>query len=167
MHAILVLHSTPVGGKPMARMHARKKGKSGSTRPLRYKKPAWQTIDDSKVEEIIVDLGKSGMSTSMIGIVLRDQYGVPSTKLTLNKKITAVLESNGIKRDIPEDLMNLMKKAVRMHRHMENNHKDLHNNRGLHLVEARIRRLVKYYKKTEKLPEDWKYNYNTAKLLVQ
>ena len=38
--------------------------------------------------------------------------------------------------------------------------------RGLHLTESKIRRLVKYYKKTNKLPAAWKYDREQAKLLI-
>jgi small subunit ribosomal protein S15 len=50
---------------------------------------------------------------------------------------------------------------------MNNNKKDLSNERGLHLIEAKIRRLVKYYKRNDVLPQDWLYSLKNAELLIE
>ena len=55
-------------------------------------------------------LHESGLPTSRIGLTLRDQYGVPSTKLALGKNITSFLKENKVLPDIPEDLTNLIEK---------------------------------------------------------
>jgi small subunit ribosomal protein S15 len=60
-----------------------------------------------------------------------------------------------------------MRKAVNIGDHLSENPKDLHNRRSLELIEAKIRRLMRYYKKKGVLPEDWQYNLKTAKLLVE
>ena len=39
--------------------------------------------------------------------------------------------------------------------------------RGFQLTESKINRLVKYYKKTNKMPKDWKFDRAKAKLLVE
>jgi small subunit ribosomal protein S15 len=77
-----------------------------------------------------------------------------------------ILEERGEKMDYPEDLVNLMRKAVRMHRHMTENHNDVHNKRALQLTEAKIRRLGKYYSKRGVLPDKWSYRLDKAKLIV-
>jgi small subunit ribosomal protein S15 len=151
----------------MARMHSRKKGKSGSTRPLRKSPPKWIEQSPKDLEAIIVKLAKKGESPSKIGIILRDQYGVPFVKTQSNKKITQILEGNGIKPEIPEDLMNLLRRAVNLDKHLQANHKDMGSKRGMQLIEAKIRRLAKYYRQTGRLSEDWKYNLEQAKLIVK
>ncbi|HIQ50834.1 MAG TPA: 30S ribosomal protein S15, partial [Nautiliaceae bacterium] len=50
---------------------------------------------------------------------------------------------------------------------LENHPKDLHSKRGLQLIESKIKRLVKYYKRKKVLPENWKYTPEIAKLLVE
>ncbi len=150
----------------MARMHTRKKGSSGSRPPFRDAPPEWCDVSEEELEKHIMRLHDSGMSTSMIGLVLRDQYGVPSSKLILGKRITRLLSEKGEVQDIPEDLTNLMRKAIRVRKHMRNNHKDVHNKRSLHLTESKIRRLAKYYRRTGKLPVDWRYKPETAEMLV-
>ncbi len=151
----------------MARMHARKRGKSSSTKIFHAQKPDWVDMESDEVEELIVKLAKQNMTSAQIGLILRDQHGVPDVKLVTGKKLTKILADNGLASDIPEDLMFLLRKAVRMHEHMKANNKDLHNKRQLHLTEAKIRRLVRYYVRVNKLPVDWKYTYQKAKLLAE
>ncbi|WP_048078901.1 30S ribosomal protein S15, partial [Desulfurococcus mucosus] len=72
----------------------------------------------------------------------------------------------GVKITIPEDLMSLIQKAVNLRRHLEEHPKDTHSQRGLIEVESKIHRLVKYYKRIGRLPPDWKYDPEKARLLV-
>lgn len=147
-------------------MHTRKKGKSASKKPFRTSTPDWVNYSIDEVRDIIIELYKKGKSPSMIGTVLRDNYGIPSVKNLANKKITRILEENNIKYDTPEDMQNLIKKAVKLRKHLDNNKKDLHNKRGLLLVESKIRRLGKYYRSSGKLPAKWKYEPEKAKLQI-
>ncbi|MDD5188581.1 MAG: 30S ribosomal protein S15, partial [Methanoregula sp.] len=121
----------------MARMHARRRGKSCSVRPYRKQAPAWSNTDTKAIEKIIIDLRKEGTSSAKIGLILRDRYGVPDVKLATGKRIGDILRENKIESEIPEDLRNLMKKALGLRKHLGENKKDLHNKRQLHLVEAK------------------------------
>ncbi|NYT11158.1 MAG: 30S ribosomal protein S15 [Methanomassiliicoccales archaeon] len=151
----------------MARMHARRRGRSGSTRPILTEKPEWVPLGSEEIEEQIVRMAKDGISSSRIGLVLRDQYGVPSVRLSVGKSITDVMRENDLVPKLPEDLVSLMKKAINLNSHMTENHKDISNKRSLQLIEAKIRRLTKYYKKTGVIPADWKYSIKTAELQIQ
>lgn len=151
----------------MGRIHARRRGKSGSNRPFRTEKPEWVEMSNEEIVEKILELNKEGYSQAMIGTVLRDEYGVPDVKLVTGKSIGDILAENGVAPQIPEDLFFLMKKAVNINTHLQSHPKDLGNKRGLQLVEAKIRRLVKYYKRVGKLPKDWKYSIKEAELLVK
>jgi small subunit ribosomal protein S15 len=51
-----------------------------------------------------------------------------------------------------------MKRAVRVRKHLDEHPKDYHSKRGLQLIESKIHRLVKYYKREGILPPDWKYD---------
>ncbi|HML04230.1 MAG TPA: 30S ribosomal protein S15 [Methanobacterium sp.] len=130
-------------------------------------KPEWIEYSNEEIEELILKLRKEGNSTSMIGIVLRDQYGIPDVKVVTGKKITKILEDHGQELEYPEDLMNLIRKAVNIRDHLNENPKDLHTRRGLRIIESRIRRLVKYYVKEGVLPEGWRYDPRSAALLVK
>ena len=151
----------------MARIHARRKGKSGSTHPIRKKRPDWSSLNPREIESRILELSKSGKSTSEIGMVLRDQYAVPDVTLATNKKITEILTKNNFKFEIPEDLRNLIKTALNLRKHLDVNKKDLKNKRNLQLTESKIRRLTKYYHTKQKLPGGWKYSPSQAKLMFE
>jgi small subunit ribosomal protein S15 len=94
---------------------------------------------------------------SKIGIILRDQYGIPLVKPITGKSIKEILVEGNINLAIPEDLNNLIQKANEIARHLSENKKDAHNKRSLELTVSRIRRLAKYYKKQNSLPEKWTY----------
>jgi len=151
----------------MARIHARKKGKSSSTRPYRTEAPSWVTMKPKEVERMVIKFADEGYSSSAIGIKLRDQFGIPNVKICTGKSISKILVENKRSPKLPEDLKNLMKKAVNLGEHLSENPKDLHNRRALELNEAKIRRLMRYYKSKGTLPEDWEYDLKTAKLLVE
>lgn len=150
----------------MARIHARRRGRSSSNKPYRTGRPDWIEADREKTVKLIVELYNKGFTTSQIGIELRDLHGIPDVKTALGMSMYTVLQDNGVKMELPEDLRNLMKKAVKVHRHMDENHGDVHNKRALQLTEAKIRRLGKYYVSRGVLPEKWSYKLKTAKLAV-
>ena len=140
----------------MARTHARVKGKSGSTRPVTADL-SFVSLKKKEVEDIIVQLAKDDTKPSMIGLILRDKYGVPSVKALTGKSVTQILEEKGAKASIPEDLANLVTKAKALSKHLESNTRDTQNKRGLILIESKIRRLTTYYKKTGGVPQNWSY----------
>ena len=150
----------------MARLHSRKKGKSGSTRPPRLEKPVWVERSAEEVENLVVKLARKGLSKSMIGIILRDSYGIPLVKVVSGKKISEILEAKEIESVLPEDLLNLVKKALNIRKHMETNHKDLQGKKGLQRTESKIFRLTKYYKRKGVLPIDFKYKPEQIRTLV-
>jgi len=151
----------------MARMHTRRRGSSRSRPPFREAPPEWCDVSKEELEKHVLRLYESGMPISLIGLHLRDQYGVPKAKLVLGKTLTQYLTENATVPDLPEDITNLMRKAIRMRKHLRNNnHHDVHNKRWLQLTENKIRRLAKYYRGTGKLPEEWRYDPKTAEMLV-
>ena len=136
-------------------MHARKRGRSGSKRPISKAPPSWVKLTPDEVEALVVKYAKEGYPPSMIGIILRDQHRVPLVKQITGKSITQILKENNLLPEIPEDLANLLERARRMHVHLSKNRSDRYNRHRLQLVEAKIHRLVKYYKRRGILPPDW------------
>ena len=152
----------------MARIHARRKGKSGSTRPIdRKKHPDWSSLNPREAEARILELAKVGKSNSEIGMILRDQYAVPDVKIATNKKISKILEENNFKPEIPEDLRSLIHTALQIKKHLDIHKKDYKSKRNLQLTESKIRRLTKYYKSRDRLSNDWKYSLEQAKLMFE
>lgn len=74
------------------------------------------------------------------------------------KTVGKILKEAGTAPSMPEDLDNLIKKAIRLRRHLERSKGDLYDKRFLQLVESKVRRLAKYYRKEGILPKDWKYH---------
>lgn len=140
---------------------------NGEFNKMAAKAPEWVEQNPEEIVELIVKLNKEGKSTSEIGIILRDQYGIPSTKSVMGKKITEILEENGTVFEYPEDLLNLIKRAINIREHLDENPKDIHSKRGLIKIESKIRRLVKYYTRNNVLPEGWRYDPKEAALLVK
>jgi small subunit ribosomal protein S15 len=130
-------------------------------------KPDWVEYSTEEIEELILKLTKEGNSPSKIGIILRDQHGIPDVKVVTGKKITKILEDHGQKQEYPEDLMNLIKRAVNIRDHLKENPKDLHTKRGLQIIESQIRRLGRYYVREGVMPEGWRYDAQKAALLVK
>ncbi len=138
-------------------MHKGTKGKSHSTRPISKTPPAWCKWKPEEVEELVVKLAKEGHSPSVIGLILRDQYGIPLVKAITGKKIAQILHERKLVPAIPEDLHNLINKAQNIRKHLERHRKDYSNKHALELLESKIHGLVKYYKRKGVLPPDWKY----------
>jgi small subunit ribosomal protein S15 len=148
----------------MARMHSRKHGKHGSKKPAKHLNKELLTYDKEETEKLINKLAKEGKTSSQIGFILRDQYGVPDVRY-FKMKISETMGAPA--KGVPEDLYNLLVKAVNLHRHMIEKRKDTKGTHGLELLESKIRRLGKYYARSGKLKRDWKYDIEEAKLLVK
>ena len=87
-------------------------------------------------------------------------------KIEDNTLIILTTKIGGSKNTI-ERIKSLIKKDIRLAKHREFHKKDQTVKRGLQLTISKINRLVKYYKKEDVLPQDWKYNRETAKALVE
>ena len=151
----------------MARMHSRKKGEAGSKRPDKREKKGWVSYSAKEVEQLIKKLANQGLSSSQIGIALRDAYGIPDVRIITDKKINKILKENNLSAKVPEDLSALIKKDIKLMKHMDTHKKDMTVKRGILLTESKIRRLAKYYKRTGVLPKDWNYDRTKAKLLIE
>jgi len=63
-------------------------------------------------------------------------------------------------------MYHLIKKAVAVRKHLERFRKDRDSKFRLILIESRIHRLGRYYKRKRQLPPTWKYESSTASALV-
>ncbi len=151
----------------MARMHSKGKGKSGSNKPYSEAPPDWSNTDKDEIEALIANLSGEGHSSAMIGMILRDKHGVPDVRLVTGERISQTLARLDVTQSYPEDLMSLMRRALRLIDHLSVNRKDIHNRRQLELCEYKIRRLSKYYKETNQLDGDWTYKRDQLRLMVE
>ena len=145
-------------------MPKQEKGRSHSIRPVSRRPPSWCRYQSEEVEAFVVKLAKEGHSLSKIGTLIRDQYAIPLVKPITGKSISGILEDAGMAPSMPEDLSNLVTKARGLLAHMDKNHKDLHNKRSMQVIEARIHKLSKYYRREGVLPKKWKYVSKVASI---
>ncbi len=151
----------------MVRLHTKKAGKAKrAKRHYPRDVPSWSEITKAQIEDIAVKLAKEGKDPAQIGVVLRDAHSVSDVKAITGKRLTKLLEEKGIKKEYPVDLLDLIKRATRMRKHLGVNRTDTHNRTRLLRVESKIRRLVAYYNKSGRL-SNWKYNPAQAALLVR
>lgn len=147
-------------------MHSPGKGVSRSSLPFKRTPPSWLQMSATDLCNQIIALARKDMKPSQIGVLLRDNYGIPQVSSITRSKILYILSKNNLAPAIPEDLYALIKKAVSMRKHLEKHRKDKDSKYRLILVESRIYRLARYYKRSEKLPANWKYQSKTASALI-
>jgi small subunit ribosomal protein S15 len=141
-------------------MHTHKRGKSQSNQPVSKRPPYWCNYRPEEVQALVVKLAKEGRSASKIGEILRDQHGIPLVKPIVGKRISQILKEENMAPTIPEDIGNLIRQAARMRRHLEKSGLDAYNRRSLQMIESKIHRLSKYYRRTGALHADYKYSYS-------
>jgi|TARA_Y100000310_G_C20547982_1_gene746573 small subunit ribosomal protein S15 len=146
----------------MARKYSRKHGKSGSKKPIKKTLPVWLRYKPQEVELLIAKFAKEGKSSSELGIILRDTYGIPDVRLLCKKKISRILKEKKLAQEIPDDLLALIRRSVAVRKHLETNHKDETAKRGIILTESKVKALTKHYKKTGKLSSEWKFDPERA-----
>ena len=150
----------------MGRLYGPGKGKASTALPYRRTPPSWLKTTSREVVQTITKLARKGVPPSLIGLQLRDSMGVAQVKSVTGRKIIRLLKHNGLAPEIPEDMYCLIKRAVGMRKHLERNRRDTGAKFRLILVESRIHRLARYYKKTKTLPPTWKYEAATAASMV-
>tara|TARA_Y100000310_G_C20055299_1_gene522458 strand:+ start:131 stop:469 length:339 start_codon:yes stop_codon:yes gene_type:complete len=106
-------------------------------------KPAWVKMKEPELKKIIAELAEKN-SPSKVGIILRDQYGIPTTKI-FGKKLGAYLKEIGI--DKKEDLENAEKKLKALQEHLKKNITDRKAKHKLQKSQSRVNILKRYYKK--------------------
>jgi len=148
----------------VGRLHSHRHGKSHSIRPVTPSAPTWVKQNPAEIEDLVVKYAKEGLRPSEIGIKLRDQHSIPLTKQIVKKTVTEILEQKGVKADMPEDLNNLVTKALGLQKHLKEHGSDRRNVRSLELLEAKVHRLSSYYKKIGRIPKTWKYKAVIAQL---
>jgi small subunit ribosomal protein S15 len=150
-------------------MHTRRRGSSGSDKPVADDPPEWSDVASEAIEERVVELREAGHGPSGIGLKLRDEgvrgTPVPDVRLATGKKITEILEERDAAPEIPEDLRNLIARAVRLRDHMADHPGDSQNKRALQNTEAKVRRLAEYYR-GDALDPEFRYDHERARDLL-
>ncbi len=110
-----------------------------------------------EVEELILELGRIGTPSNLIGQTLRDEHNIQNVKELTGKRITKILRDSNAAPKLPADVEALIKSAIAIKKHLAKHKQDVEARYGLNLTESKIRRLAKYYRRAKILPPDWKY----------
>ncbi len=93
------------------------------------KKPEWVTLKPAEVEKLVVELGKGNQAPAKIGLILRDQHGVPDVKKLTGKTITAILHAASV--NPPADTVRVKSKIDSLEKHIHHHKHDYTAKRSL------------------------------------
>ena len=102
------------------------------------KKPVWLKYSEQEIREIILKIAEkdSTLTAEKIGLILRDNYGIPTTRI-YGFKIGQVLKEAG-KYKSP-DIENLNKKSAKLEKHLDKNKQDKRTKRSLIITKAKLK----------------------------
>jgi small subunit ribosomal protein S15 len=118
-----------------------------TTKKPRIEKPVWLKFTEKEVKAIILKLAEKGLTSEKIGLVLRDQYGIPKTKI-YNIKIGQVLkEADKFEEPTNKNLEIKLKKIIE---HFKKNKQDKVAGRSLMTTKAKVKKVSDYQNKKKK-----------------
>jgi small subunit ribosomal protein S15 len=112
----------------------------------KYPKPVWLKLSEEEVKKIIAQLSEK-YAPAQIGLILRDQYGVPTTKV-YGKKLSAYFKELG--KDYHAELTNASEKVEKMKEHMVKNKTDKKAKHKYQKAVSHFNALKKYTEKRKK-----------------
>ena len=98
-------------------------------------------MKEPELKKIILELSES-KTPSQIGHILRDQYGIPTTKV-FGKSLKDYLKELEVNRN--EDLENAEKKVTNLKEHLKNNITDRKAKHKLQHAQSRLNITKKYF----------------------
>ena len=109
-----------------------------ATQKTQMKKPVWLKYTEQEVKEIILKLAEKdvNLTAEKIGLTLRDNYGIPTTRI-YGFKIGQVLKEAG-KYKSP-DIENLKNKNIKLEKHLNKNKQDKRTKRSLIITKAKLK----------------------------
>lgn len=113
-------------------------------KPNKIEKPVWLKYTEEEVKAIVLKLADKGLTTEKIGLILRDQYGIPKVKV-YSLKISQILKE---KFEEPTNL-NLKNKLQKIISHYKENKQDKKAELSLIITKAKLKKREDYSKKKE------------------
>ena len=104
-------------------------------------KPLWVKMKEPELKKVIAALSLKN-SPSKIGMILRDQYGIPTTRV-FGKKLKEYLTELDI--HVNEDLENAEKKVINLKEHLKDNITDRSAKHKLQKAQSRLNITQKYF----------------------
>lgn len=116
--------------------------RKAKTEEVKTEEKPVEKISAKEVEEIIVELGKKGISCEKIGLELKNKHNVDAKKLGL--KISKVLKKHKLFND--PDIKNLSDNVAKLQKHLEKNKHDFSTKKAFLKMGAKLHILKKYRK---------------------
>jgi len=113
----------------------------------KLEKPIWSKYTEKEIVAIVLKLVEKGLTAEKIGLTLRDQYGIPKTKI-YNLKISKILKEKD-KFEEPTSI-NLENKLQKIIDHFKKNKQDKNAERSLIITKAKLKKIKDYQKKKGK-----------------
>lgn len=110
-------------------------------KPKTMEKPVWLKLSEDELKKIILELSQK-YQPAQIGLILRDQYGVPTTKV-FGKKLSVYLKEAGLKENF--ELKNVEAKVEKMKEHLKSNVTDKKAKHKLQKAQSRVMKVKKYF----------------------
>ena len=104
-------------------------------------KTDWVKIKPEEVEKLVIELGKQNIPPEKIGLILRDQHGIPKVKV-FNKRIKKILKEANLWKD--SEYENTVKKLETLKKHLEKNKHDYKAKCFIMKYTARLNKLKKF-----------------------
>jgi len=110
------------------------------TETKQEKKTEWVKMKPADIEKKVIELAKENTPPEKIGLILRDQHGIPKARI-FGKKIGQILEENGLL--INSEKENIEKKLDKLKKHFEKNKHDYSAKRSIITYTGRINKIKK------------------------
>ncbi len=132
------------------------------------KKETIKEVTKEDIEKVIEELTKKGKTNADIGLYVKQNLKIKNIYAFCGEKIIDIQRRLKLKENkLPDDLLDLIKKAVKLLKHRDENKKDNRALRGYQITVSKINRLRNYYIKKGRIPKTWRYSQETAKLLTK
>ena len=108
-------------------------------------KPVWLKLNENELKQIITELMEKEPQPAKIGLILRDQYGIPTTRV-YGKKLLQIMKELGYTENA--ELKNTEKKLEIMKAHFKD-HKatDKKTKHKIQKAQSRLNIVKKYWEK--------------------
>jgi|SRR3989344_1899158 len=110
-----------------------------TTKPQKIEKPSWLKYTEKEVKELILTIAKDQPSSEKIGLILRDQHGIPDVKI-YGLKISKVL-SDKFQEPTTKNLQARLEKIIT---HYKKNKQDKRAERSLIITKSKLKKREEY-----------------------
>jgi small subunit ribosomal protein S15 len=117
------------------------------TKSSKIEKPVWLKLSEEDLKKIIFEL-KDKYPPAQLGLILRDQYGIPTTRI-FGKKLSEYLKEAGVN-TLEIELKNIQKKEEKLKEHMKKHKQDKKAKHKVQITVSKVSKIEKYLSRKNK-----------------